>query len=66
MNQNTPFKFESVAPLRYILRVGREGRVKLAEDVNGRFVLFDNDNVVGVYANRSDAFLEFGRLTRES
>jgi len=49
---------------RVILRASKDGTVKVVEDTNANYVVLQNDEVRGVYTRKTDAYQEFGRLTR--
>lgn len=57
-------KFSEEIEIRVILRTSSDGTVKVAENINGNYVVTQNEKVVGVYERKSDAYAEFGRLTR--
>jgi hypothetical protein len=57
-------KFNETIEVRVILRTSNDGTIKVAEDMNSNYVVTQNDKIVGVYDRKTDAYKEFGRLTR--
>jgi hypothetical protein len=57
-------KFNESIEIRVILRTSSDGTIKVVEDVNSNYVVTQNEKVIGVYERKTDAYQEFGRLTR--
>jgi hypothetical protein len=50
---------------RVVLRESQNGTIRVCEDQSSNYVLLQNENVIGIYESKNDAFRAFGRLTRQ-